>query len=108
MNPITQATVSLALQWLVDNAARAAEARATRLYLEDYTKVLKATIMAERVGETLGVQERCALADGRYKIHLDGLRVAIAEDEKLRWLRGAAEAKIEAYRTFEASTRQVR
>ena len=92
----------------MDNATKASEARATRLYLEDYSKVLKATIMAEHIDEGLGAQERCALADGRYKIHLDGLRVAIAEDEKLRWLRGAAEAKVEAYRTFEASTRQVR
>ena len=108
MNPITQEDVSRALQWLVDNAARAAEARATRLYFEDYSKVLKATIMAEHAEEGVGVQERYALSDARYKIHLDGLRVAIAEDEKLRWLRGAAEAKLEAYRTLEASTRQVR
>ena len=108
MNPITQEDVSRALQWLVDNAARAAEARATRLYLEECSKVLKATIMSEHIEKSLGAQERHALADNRYKIHLDGLRVAIAEDEKMRRLRGAAEAKLEAYRTLEASTRQVR
>lgn len=108
MNPITQEDVCRALQWLVDNAARSSEFRATRLHLEDYSKVIKATIMAEHADKGVGVQERFALADERYKIHLDGLRVAIAEDERLRLLRGAAEARIEAYRTFEASTRQVR
>ena len=108
MNPITQEEVSKALQWLVDNAAKASEARATRLYLEDYTKVLKATLMAEHIEEGVTAQERFALSDNRYKIHLDGLRVAIAEDEKFRWLKDAANAKLEAYRTLEASTRQVR
>ena len=108
MNPITQEEVYRALQWLVDNAQRASEARATRLYLEDYSKVIKSTLMSEHLEDGVTAQERFALSDERYKIHLDGLRVAIAEDEKFRWLKDAANAKVEAFRTFEASTRQVR
>ena len=108
MNPITQEEVYRALQWLVDNAQHAAEARAIRLHLEDYSKVIKATIMAEHLEDGVTAQERFAYADVRYKIHLDGLQVAIAKDEKFRWLKDAANAKIEAFRTLEASTRQVR
>jgi ABC-type uncharacterized transport system fused permease/ATPase subunit len=100
--------VNKALEWLVSNADKAAEARATRQYLEDFSRTIKAEIMTEHMSEAVNAQERFAYADGRYKTHLDGLRVAIKDDEKFRWLKNTALAKIDVYRTQQANLRGVK
>ena len=53
----------------------------------------------------VAAQEREALADERYLDHLSALRIAVEDDEKMRWLKAAAEAKIEAWRTQAANQR---
>lgn len=105
---ITEDDVNRALEWLVANADKAAEARATRQYLEDFSRSIKAEIMSEHISEPVNAQERFAYSDTRYKTHLDGLRVAIKEDEKFRWLKDTALAKIEAWRTQQANLRGVK
>ena len=105
---IEEKDINKALQWLVDNADRAAEARATRQYLEDFSRTIKAEIMSEHLSEAVNAQERFAYADQRYKTHLDGLRVAVKEDERFRWLQTAALAKIDAWRTQQANLRGVK
>ena len=97
--------IDRALAYLRDTAEDAAKARAARLYLDDYSRVLKATIMSEHLAEPVNAQERYAYADTRYKNHLAALQVAIFEDEKFRFLRDAAGAKIEAWRTYQANMR---
>jgi len=104
---ITESDVSKAMEWLVSNADKAADARATRLYLEDFTRAIKAEIMGEHIDEPVNAQERHAYSDPRYKTHLDGLRVAIKEDEKFRWLNGCAQTKIDIWRTTQANLRRV-
>ena len=105
---INEEEVNKALEWLVSNADKAAEARATRQYLEDFSRTIKAEIMSEHMTETVNAQERYAYSDGRYKTHLEGLRVAFKEDEKFRWLKDTAIAKIDVYRTQQANLRGVR
>ena len=61
--------------------------------------------MKEHVKLALGAQEREAHADERYETHLEGLREAVYADEKCKFLRDAAEAKIEAWRTQQANAR---
>ncbi len=102
---ITDAEIDKALAYLRDTAEVAAKARATRLYLEDYSRVLKATIMSEHLAEPVNAQERHAYSDVRYKNHLEALKLAIFEDEKARFLRDAAGARIEAWRTYQANLR---
>jgi hypothetical protein len=94
-----------ALAYLRDTAVEAAQARANRLYLDDYSRVLRATLMAEHLAEPVNAQERWAYSDIRYRNHLEGLKQAIFEDEKARYLREAASAKIEAWRTYQANLR---
>ena len=53
-------------------------------------------------------QEREAYADERYKKHLEAMKIAIAQDEQNRFMRVAAEAKIEAWRSFSANHRAVK
>jgi ABC-type uncharacterized transport system fused permease/ATPase subunit len=105
---IEEKDINKALQWLVDNADRAAEANSTKDYLDDFTKVIKAEIMSEHLSEPVNSQERFACSDQRYKIHLEGLRVARKEDFKYRWLRDTALAKIEAWRTQSSNLRGVK
>lgn len=97
---ITDEQVEKALDFLRDNAEDSAQARANRIYLEEFRKSLKAQIMAEHLAEPIGAQERWAYDDIRYRNHLEGLKQAVYNDERLRFLRGAAEAKIEAWRTM--------
>ena len=97
--------IDKALAYLRDTALDAAKAKAQRLYLDDYSRVLRALIMSEHLAEPVNAQERHAYADIRYKTHLEALKTAIFEDEKCRFLREAASAKVEAWRTYQANLR---
>jgi hypothetical protein len=102
---ITEEQVEKALDYLRDNSGIAAKARAERLYIDEYTKVVKAQIMGEHNAVAVNAQERFAYADPRYTQHLEALRIAIALDERHRFLREAAQATIEAWRTMCATER---
>lgn len=103
---ISEAEIQKALDYLRDNATNAASAKASRVYLEEYRKSLKALIMKEQEGNIpIAAQEREAYADERYDAHLKALRDAVFEDEKHRFLMQAATAKIDAWRTQESSIR---
>lgn len=102
---ISDDEVQRAVDWLRDNASRAGKARAAREYLGEYTKALKAKLMRRYTDLPVAAQEREALASEEYVDHLHALATAIEDDEQLRWLRAAAEAKLEAWRTFSANER---
>ena len=102
---INDEMVEKALDWLVANAEPAAKARATRIYMEEFRKSIKADLMSQKSSDPLGAQERYAYSHPEYKAHLQTLRTAVEEDEKMRWLMVAAEAKIEAWRTLQANAR---
>jgi hypothetical protein len=96
------------VDWLATSARLCAKARAERLYLEEYTKVLRALLMAEHPQLKIAAQEREACKDDRYLTHLDGLREAIEKDEALRFRRAAAEAKLAAWQTMQATERALK
>ena len=103
-----EVNIFLALDYLRDNAPLYAKAKADRVYLEEFKKSLKAIEMtkAEVNGaKSAATQERDAYASQAYITHLDGLRVAIDNEEILRWRMVAAQAKIEVWRTMESSRR---
>ncbi|MBB5414082.1 hypothetical protein [Paraburkholderia atlantica] len=97
-----------ALDFIRDNAPAYAQAKAQRVYLENFRKSKKALLMraAEIKGhKTAAIQEREAYADPEYIETLAALQIATEEEERLRWLITAAEAKIEAWRTIESTRR---
>ncbi len=94
-----------AVDWLRDNAARMAQDRAERLYMEQWIKTVKATIQSEQQGLSAAAAETVALASPRYMAALQAYRDAIKADETNRFLSAAAEAKIEFWRTAEATRR---
>lgn len=99
--------IDKAFNFLRDYADDAAKARAERLYLDEFSKSLKSIIMREHPLLAVNAQEREALADERYLSHLKGLKQAIYEDEKIRYLMSAADTKCEVWRTMQANERAI-
>jgi hypothetical protein len=102
---ITDDEIDKALDYLRDNARDAAQAKADRVYVEEFRKVLKAQLMKEHSSLSAVLQEREAYSDPRYAQHLEAIREAVRADEQHRFMRGAADAKIEAWRTQSSNTR---
>jgi hypothetical protein len=102
---ISDQDIEKAIDYLRDNASKAARARAEREYMDEYRKVVKSSIMLEHAGKTIGAQEAIAYSDPRYLTHLKIMKEAIEKDEYHRWMRTAAEAKLEAWRTQSANHR---
>jgi hypothetical protein len=97
---ITNKDIQKAFDFLRDSAVEAAQCRANRVYLEEYRKSLKAQIMAEHNTLPVNGQEREAYRDVRYLDHLNALKDAVFEDEKLRFLIEAAKIKISSWQTM--------
>lgn len=108
MTTESEINIFRSLDFIRDNAPAYAKAKSERIYLEEFRKSKKALCMrtAELAGhKTAAMQEREAYADPEYLAVLDGLRAAVEEEERLRWLIVGAQAKIEAWRTIEANRR---
>ena len=97
-----------AVDWLRDNADSCAKARATRIYLEEYRKSLKALLMSKYPDMSVSAQEREAYAHQDYQSHLKLMQQAIYEDERMKFFRASAEVKIEAWRTQQANIRAIK
>ena len=108
MRSLSEVEIEKALDYLRDNAEDAAMARANRLYMEEYRKVVKAQIMSQYDNLPLGAQERNAYSDPAYIDHLKAMHTAIEQDEKHRFLLSAANAKIDAWRTHMATERSMK
>tara|TARA_R100001086_G_scaffold36890_1_gene16534 strand:- start:6 stop:356 length:351 start_codon:yes stop_codon:yes gene_type:complete len=105
---LTDEEIENAVTWLKNSSDKSAKLKAERKYLEEYRKSLKALLMKENVDMPISAQEREAYADPRYINHLKALKIAIERDEKQAFLRGACEAKIEAWRSMSANIRAIK
>ena len=104
---ISQKDIEKALDFLRDSADSAAINRSNRVYMEEYRKSLKAQLMSNNIEMAVNAQEREAYKDPRYIDHLEAMKTAIYEDEKLRFLIEAAKIKISAWQTMEKSQTNV-
>lgn len=95
----------MAVDFIRDNAAKLAKAKATRVYMEEFRKSKKALLMQTCSDLPLGAQEREAYAHADYLQVLAALRAAVEEEEELRWKMVAAQARVEVWRSQEASNR---
>lgn len=96
-----------ALDFIRDNASEYAQAKANVVYMTEYRKTVKATLMASSSERTESAKETYAYSHPEYKAHLIALEQAVAKCERLRWLMIAAEAKISVWQTLEATERMV-
>jgi hypothetical protein len=97
-----------AAQTIRDKAPAYGEAKAQRVYLEEYKRTKRALLMKDalRLGiESAAAQEREAYADPAYDQLLKGLAVAIEAEETLKWEMESARLDIEIFRTREATNR---
>ena len=97
----------LALDFLRDNAIKLAQAKANRVYVEEFRKTLKARLMKSCGLEAIGAQEREAYAHESYAQHIKAIEAAVEEEELLKGLMVAAQAKIDVWRSLNASNRAI-
>ena len=96
-----------AVAWLRDNSTALAQAKAYKIYCEEYRKSLKAILFNSYEG-TVAVRENLAYADQKYLDHLKQLENAVFEFEKLNALKIAAQIKIEVWRSEGANMRAIK
>lgn len=94
-----------AVDYIIKHARQFADAKAQRVYLEEFRKSKKALLMKQSIEGALGAQERDAYAHAEYVELLKGLREAVAIEEKLRWDLIAAQARVDIWRTEQANLR---
>lgn len=102
---IQEADIDRALAYLRDNSDKDAQARAERLYMEQWIKTALAQAMADANAPSVAAAEMGARTSDTYVSALAAYKQAIFEDERRRFLRSAAETKIEAWRTMSSNER---
>lgn len=102
---ITEEEIDRVLSYLRDNADKDAHARAERIYMEQWIKTVLAQEQGKVNASSVAAAEVGARVSETYVAALQGYKQAIFEDERRRFLRVAAEAKIEAWRTMSSNRR---
>ena len=108
MSDIAEINIFKALDFIRDNSGKYAQAKANRVQLEEYRKVIKAKLMqqAQQEGATASAtQERDAYAHPDYAEHLKALGAAVEEEERLRWMIEAAKLKVSVWQSLGANAR---
>lgn len=94
-----------AVDFIINNAKPYAQAKANRIYCEEFRKSKKALLMASSDEQTAVAREQYAYSHPEYVAILQGLREAVEVEEQLRWQMVAAQARIEVLRSEEATAR---
>lgn len=106
---MNQKDINAAVDYLYTHGAKYAEAKAQRVYLEEFRKSQKAMLMitAKTKGKAKSeaAAETEAYADPVYIEVLKGLQAAVEREEELRWGLVSAQARIDVWRSQEASNR---
>lgn len=96
-----------AVDYILANGAKFAKAKAQRIYLEEFRKSKKALLMAQSTLEAANAREQYAYSHPEYQELLAGLRVAIEEEEAIKWNLTAAQLRVDIWRSEEASNRSI-
>jgi len=103
---ITEEQAERANDFIRDKAAEYAQAKANRVYLDEYRKTKKALLFQQAPDGTVQAKESYAYGHEEYQQVLDGLREAVEAEETLKWQMVAAQEKIDIWRSQEASSRK--
>ena len=95
------------IDFMIKNAEAYAKAKAEVTYLDQFRKSKKAILFANAIGNTVADKENYAYSHPEYLEVLDGLKEAVEKAESLRWMLVAAQARIDVWRSQEASNRNI-
>ena len=95
-----------ALRYLAQTEEGYAKAKASRIFLEETQKTVKATLFTDAPDGSVASRESYAYAHKDYTEHCQKLRDAVYDEELLRAKRLRYELSIEVWRTQEASRRR--
>ena len=98
-----------AVDYIYTHGIKFAEAKAHLTYMEEFRKSKKAMLMKtamENGCKSVASAEMEAYASTDYIAHLEALKEAVQEAEGLRWGLVSAQARIDVWRSLEASNRQ--
>jgi hypothetical protein len=96
-----------AIDFIFKTAPAYAKAKGELAQLEAFRNSLKAIKMAQTDEQSLGAQEREAYRSQDYQDLCKAIGVATEQAEALRWQLEAAKMRFEAWRSMEASNRQI-
>lgn len=102
---VSDRMVEMAFDWLRENAAPAAAAKAERIKAEHNVKRVKARLFLEAQGSSIAERDAWALCHDDYGAACDREAKAVEQDEWHRLQRGKAEALIDAWRTEQSNMR---
>lgn len=94
-----------AVDYIIKHSQEYALAKANVVYLEQFRKTQKAICFQSSLRTTMAEKEADAYAHKDYIAVLDGLKDAVEAAERLRWMLVAAQARIDIWRSQEASNR---
>jgi len=103
--PKRETDANEAIDFIYRNATPFAQAKATRVYLDEFRKSKKAILMQGSKESSAVAQEKDAYAHPDYLELLAGIRAAVEVEETLRWQMVAAQARIDVWRSEESSNR---
>ena len=96
-----------AINFMIKNAEAYSQAKAQVVYLTEYRKTVKAIGFQRSLKNTMAEKEADAYTTVEYKTCVEGLKEAVAEAERLRWMLVAAQARVDVWRSQEASNRSI-
>ena len=96
-----------AIDFMIKNAEAYAQAKAQVVYLTEYRKTVKAIGFQRSLKSTMADKEADAYTTVEYATCVEGLKEAVAEAERLRWMLVAAQARVDVWRSQEASNRSI-
>ena len=102
---IEEINIEKALDFIRDYAEPLAKAKAERIYIEQFRKSKKALLVNSVKEGTIQAKESYAYAHSEYITLLDSFKIAVEEEERLKWMMVAAQCKIEVWRSQNASAR---
>ena len=97
----------IAIDYIIKHSQEYALAKANVVYLEQFRKTQKAICFQASLRTTMAEKEADAYAHKDYIAVLDGLKDAVEAAERLRWMLVAAQARVEIWRSQEASNRGI-
>lgn len=103
----TEYDPSLAIEFIFKKAPEYAKAKGQLAELEAYKHSLKAIKMAQADQSTMAAKEMEAYRSPEYQELCKAIGTATEQAEKLKWQLEAAKMRFEAWRTQEASNRQI-